>query len=99
MGMITSRMGKSEVIQAHQTVLDVLKSRGGIMLEKELKLLTLKEFKNTQEQWSVFEFMKNNEQIVACTGVQGFGDKKCLALPERIQVVKKEPPKNETPPN
>ena len=91
MPMVTSMVGRSELVGPSKMVLTVLKSAGGVMSEKELKLRTFKEFKDAREQWTTIEFLKSTEQIfsVAKDG------KPHLALPDRVKIVP-QPPQSPT---
>lgn len=62
--MVTQLIGRSETTESSATLLRVLRNHNGRMLEKELKMATIKEFKNTTEQWQVFEFLRTTGQIV-----------------------------------
>jgi hypothetical protein len=63
--MVTERLGRSEIVEPAIRLKDTLRNNGGKMLEKELKMTTLKNFKNTLEQWQVFEWLKQTGQIAA----------------------------------
>jgi hypothetical protein len=61
--MITQLMGRSEVTGASAQLLQVIKNHKGRILEKELKILTIKEFRDMTEQWKVLEFLRTTNQI------------------------------------
>ena len=83
--MITSRMGRSEVNESAVTMLEVLKRAGGKMLEKELKMLTFKEFKNAMEQYSTMQYLQQTGQIVMVTEKVGDVDKRYVGLPQNLK--------------
>lgn len=62
--MVTQLMGRSETTAATALLLQVLKNHKGIMLEKDLKMTTIKEFKDMTEQWKVLEFLRTTGQIL-----------------------------------
>ena len=62
--MVTQLMGRSEATMATSTLLRVVRNHGGKILEQELKISTIKEFKDTTEQWKVLEFLRGTKQVV-----------------------------------
>ena len=62
--MLTPQIGKNESIASYQQIIELLQLRGGEMPEKDLKMLTLKEFKDPIEQWRAIEFLKSTGQLV-----------------------------------
>lgn len=62
--MLTNLIGRSETAVPAQHVLAVLRHRGGVIACKELKIVTNTDFKNPQEQYSVFEHLVSTGQII-----------------------------------
>jgi hypothetical protein len=84
--MLTNRMGSSEVVNGQQIIMGLVKSRGGWMFLKDLRLQTLKEFKHPRDQWSTLEFMKTNEQLKWAKK----GERDIVMIPEVYQKVEAE---------
>lgn len=91
MPMVTSLVGRSELVGPAKMILGIIKTAGGIIGEKELKLRTFKEFKDPTEQWKVIEWLKQTEQLytVAKDG------KVLFALPDKVEIRKITPQQNE----
>ena len=83
-GMITMRMGRSDVMEPLMTMLDVVRNHGGQIPEKELKLVTMKNFKSSLEQWQILKHLQETDQIVI--GVQKVNgvERRMVALPENV---------------
>jgi len=69
--MVTARLGRSELIEPSLQVIQILKNHGGRYPEKQLKMDTFKNFKDTREQWSLFEWLKQTGQITLAVGENG----------------------------
>ena len=86
--MITSMLGRSELSEPVQLLMALVRNNNGAIMEKVLKIKTMKMFKDTTEQWRTIEWLKSTEQLIS---VPKEG-KMWLALPERVQR-KDTPPK------
>lgn len=81
--MITDRIGRSEVVPATYIVLELLRNHGGEMPEKDLRMKTLKDFRNTMEQFSVLTFMQTTGQIAVEGRVKDGITKKFIVLQKK----------------
>ena len=91
--MVTTRIGRSELIEPSITILNMLRANKGAMPTKELRKRTLRDFKSTTEQWQVLQHLKDTDQIIEFDHIDAGVIRKMIALPSRVI---KEPPK-ETP--
>jgi len=62
--MITSRMGRSDVVEPAMNLLATLNHHDGWMFLKELKMSTITTFRNPTEQWQTIEYLKSTDQVV-----------------------------------
>ena len=62
--MLTNLIGRSEIAVPAQHVLSVIRNNGGVMPEKLLKIKTITDFKNPQEQYHVFQHLISTGQVV-----------------------------------
>jgi hypothetical protein len=61
--MVTSRLGRSELVEPALHVLDIIKNHSNKYPEKQLKIDTLKDFRDTREQWQVIEWLVQTDQL------------------------------------
>lgn len=61
--MITSRIGRSELTEPSLHMLSIIRNSGGCIAKKELMAMTFKDYKSTQEQWSVLQHLKETDQV------------------------------------
>lgn len=64
MSMITTRMGRSELVEPAATILSILRNHGGVIIEKDLRLATFKDFRNYMEYQQVLDYLKTTDQLV-----------------------------------
>lgn len=85
--MVTAKLGRSELTGPADLLMKVVRSNGGAIQEKVLKIKTMKNFKNTTEQWQVIEWLKQTDQLKAFPK----DNKPWLALPECLLKLQNKP--------
>lgn len=93
--MITSRIGRSEITEPIQNLLDYVRYHGGAVEEKILRKQTMKHFKTPMEQIQVIEWLKQTEQLV----VAAITGKAWLALPDCPRLQRASKATEHTPPS
>jgi hypothetical protein len=88
MPMVTSRVGRSELVGPSMKIIEVIKNAGGFMHEGLLKIKTLQQFRDVTEQWKTIEWLKATGQLTKVP----FENKTYLALPGAVVTTKKQDP-------